>query len=215
MERWAAARVFYEQKTPPTVPPAFLRQFPEECEIIETIEADGKYKVTVKDFSAGEQIPALGVIIEKTEDRSYRLNVGADTCFQVALSRCLTETYQGTISEDEFDRRLLAIPTEQASYFRASDEDALFQRYVVFSQFTKDGSGVFPAALFGDEPDHAFDPAVFTTRGSYEEEVRSLIYRLHARGHNVYIRDVSFLGFPSVFVYIPVISSRARRQIRL
>ncbi len=48
--------------------------------------------------SAGKRIPALGIIVRNKEAGTYRLNVGADTCFQVALSRCLTEVYQGMLS---------------------------------------------------------------------------------------------------------------------
>jgi hypothetical protein len=41
--------------TPPTVPKEFLAQFPGESAIIQDIERDGRYKVIVKDFSAGRQ----------------------------------------------------------------------------------------------------------------------------------------------------------------
>ena len=84
MERWSAALVFYRRLTPPTVPISYLSRFDEEAKIIRNIEADGKYQVIVKDFSAGMRIPSLGVIIKNCKTGKYRLNVGSDTSFQVA-----------------------------------------------------------------------------------------------------------------------------------
>lgn len=215
LERWGAAQVFYNQLTPPTIPVKFLEQFEQEYEIIKNIEKTGKYNVTVKDFSANKRIPSLGIIIENLETQSYRLNVGSDTCFQVALSRCLTEVYQGFEDDARFDQRLLPIPKEEAEYFVENDEHSFFQRSIVFSEFTKNNSGVFPKSLFATKPDYPFDPEVFTTQESYEKEVRFLISYLHRLGYNVYIRDVSFLGFPSVFVYIPEISPQGKKNAPL
>jgi YcaO-like protein with predicted kinase domain len=212
MERWGAAEIFYDQLTPPIVPTDFLQQFKEEYRIIENIEKKGDYKVTVKDFSAGRGVPSLGMIIENVRSRKYKLNVGCDTSFQVALSRCLTEIYQGTEDQENFDKKLLEIPTEQAEYFKKNDEEALYERYTVFGDFTKDGSGVFPKSLFSSKPDYGFDPGTFTTRGSYQQEINAIIENFHKNGHDVYVRDVSFMGFPSVFIYIPGISALGRKN---
>ena len=213
LERWGAAEVFYNRLTPPTIPGEFLKQFEEENKIINNIEKSGKYKVTVKDFSANKKIPSIGVMIENRETRKYKLDVGADSCFQVALSRCLTEIYQGIANEKMFDEILLDIPKEEEEYFKKDDDFSIYKRYIIFGDFTKDGSGVYPKSLFGSQPHYSFDPGVFTTGNSYEEEVHSLISNLHKNGHNVYIRDVSFLGFPSVFVYIPEISALGKKNV--
>lgn len=211
MERWSAALVFYGRMTPPTVSASYMEQFDEEIAIIHTIEAGGKYRVTVKDFSADMRIPSVGVIIENRETQRYRLNVGSETSFQVALSRCLTEIFQGMQDTDQFDQALLPIPEKEAPYFTREDQESKNARFQVFTQFTKDGSGQFPVSLFGETPDYPFQPDVFTPRRTYEEEVRHLIQFIHECGHNVYIRDVSFLEFPSVFVYVPEVSAQGRK----
>ena len=211
-ERWAAALIFYGQMTPPTVPRQFLAQFPGESAIIEDIERDGRYKVIVKDFSAGRNIPSLGVIIKNLQTGRYRLNVGSETSFQVALSRCLTEIFQGIQDSDQFDAAMLEIPASVPEYFLRQDSEARNTRFHVFTHFTTDNSGVFPPALFGDSPRYAFDPSTFTPLKSYEKEVRRLVRFFHDNGKNVYIRDVSFLGFPSVFVYVPEFSAQGRKS---
>lgn len=213
LERWSAAEVFYGQLTPPTVPTDYLTQFKQEFEIIRAIETGGKYKVTIKDFSAGHSIPSLGILVECRELQKYRLNVGCDTCFQVALSRCLTEIYQGVSDEAKFDKAALPIPVEEPSCFRNSDENSMYQRFIVFAEFTKDNGGQFPLSLFADKPSYQFDPEVWTQRNSYAEEVRRLISFFHSQGRNVYLRDVSFMGFPSVFCYVPEVSALGRKNV--
>jgi ribosomal protein S12 methylthiotransferase accessory factor len=212
MERWAAALIYYGQLTPPTVPNEFISLFAEEADIIKEIEKEGRYQVTVKDFSAGKRIPSVGMIIKNLKNGCYRLNVGSDTSFQVALSRCLTEIFQGFGDNDQFDERLINIPESVPDYFLQESKEALNRRFHVFTQFTKDNSGVFPPALFGDEPSYTFDPGVFSPLSSYEEEVRHLVRFFHKNGRNVFIRDVSFLGFPSVFVYVPEVSAQGRKS---
>lgn len=213
MERWGSAEMFYNQITPPTVPLEYLMQFKEEYNIIKNIEQSGKYKIIIKDFSCNKRIPAVGIIIINTENNKYRLNVGADTSFQVALSRCITEIYQGTENEDKFDNSLLDIPKEVPEYFIEDNENAKFKQYIIFSDFTKNDSGVYPPSLFEEIPDYDFDATVFTPKESYEKEVADMICNLHAAGHNVYIRDCSYLDFPSVMVYIPEVSALGRKNV--
>ena len=212
MDRWAAAIVYYNQLTPPTVPEAYLEQFPGEREIIRAIERDHRYQVIVKDFSAGQRIPTLGVIIRRPDTDSYRLNVGSDTSFQVALSRCLTEIYQGFQDEDQFNAALLPVPKVVPDYFRDDSNEARFRRFQTFTLFTRDNSGPFPPSLFADTPDWSFDPATWVSRDSYEQEVRRLVRFFHHHGRNVYLRDVSSLGFPTVFVYVPEVSAQGRKS---
>lgn len=213
MERWAAARVFYNQLTPPTIPESYLQQFPQEYQVIDGIEKSGKYKITIKDFSAGMGIPAIGLMVRNLAQNTYRLNVGCDTSFQVALSRCLTEVFQGIQNEEVLDYCLLKVPEEEQPYFASSDESSLNMRYLVFSQFTKDNSGVFPQAFFKKEPSYCFDSTVFTTRDSYSREVEAITDFFHSHGHTIYSRDVSYLGFPTVFIYVPEISTLGRKNV--
>lgn len=212
MERWASARIFYNRLTPPTIPSAYLQQFTEECQVISKIEESGKYRIIVKDFSAGIGLPAVGIILHNVQENTYRQNIGCDTSFQVALSRCLTELFQGIGNEEVLDNLLLKIPQEEPEYFTNDDEASLDLRYEVFTRYTQDGSGVFPPSLFGADPSYTFNTAPFTPKASYREEVESLVEFFHSLGSTVYIRDVSYLGFPSVFVYIPEISSLGKKN---
>jgi len=214
MERWAAAEIYYNELTPPTIPVEYLKLFKREYKIIKSIEQSGQYRVVVKDFSAGIGLPSMGVMIIDDKENKYKLNVGSDTSFQVALSRCLTEIYQGIRDDEFFRKRLLDIPKERHEYFIKKDTSSQMDCVINFSEFVKDGSGIYPLSLFEEKESYSFDPAVFTPAESYEEEVKKVIKKVHDLGYDVYIRNVSYLDFPTYIIYIPEVSVKGRKSPR-
>lgn len=62
IERFSARTVFFDRLTPPNVPDEYLKKFPDECKIISQLESHG-YRVIIKDFSCGINLPAVGVIL--------------------------------------------------------------------------------------------------------------------------------------------------------
>lgn len=213
MERWSGAEIFYGMLTPPKISDAILKEYQKEFEIIQEIEKSGIYSVKVMDFSANKKIASVGILIVNKDTNKYRLNIGSDTCFQVALSRCITEIYQGVHNPEDFDRLSLDVPQELDEMFTSDTYEAFVKREEEYAEFVHDGSGTFPITLFGETPSYSVDMDAFITYSSHDEEVRELITRFHKEGHNVYIRDVSFLGFPSVMVYIPHLSAMGKKNV--
>lgn len=210
-ERQAASLIYYQQLTPPAVGEDFLANFPGELKIINDIQKGGDYKVIVKDFSANQGIPAIGTVIINTKTNKYKLNIGCDTSFAVALSRSLTENYQGFQSIDGFEKSMLPIPITEHEYFIKEDKEAIDMRNFEYRKYVVNGLGVYPHSLFAEQASYKFNPAVFQIEETYKKEVDKLLNIFISNGHNVYIRDVSFLGFPSYFIYIPDISSVSKK----
>lgn len=211
LERYVTSTIYYNQLTPPSIPKYFFSQV-EEFKIIEEIEQAG-YIVDVKDFSCGEKIPAVGVIIINKRTNKYKLNIGVDTSFSVALSRALTEIHQGLGSCKTFEDFLLPIPTEEHDYFKNNTPQDLFRRSFEIKKFIINGQGIFPKSLFNKESSYKFDESIFIEKDCYEEEVSYLCNLLIKRGYDIYVRDVSFLGFPSCYIYIPQLSLLGRKSI--
>ncbi|MDR0661089.1 MAG: YcaO-like family protein [Prevotellaceae bacterium] len=115
-ERKAASTIYYDRLTPPTVDEEYLELFEKEYEIIKQIRRKG-FGVIVKDFSCNMMMPVVGLILTDKETNKYRLNVGSDTSFQIALSRTLTEIYQGSATYDDIKKYLLDMPNEENSPF--------------------------------------------------------------------------------------------------
>ncbi|MDR2064705.1 MAG: YcaO-like family protein [Prevotellaceae bacterium] len=211
-ERYASSTVYFEKLTPPTIAIDFIKQYPSEYKLIKEIEKDGNYNVIVKDFSAGKHLPAIGVIIINKEKTKYKLNVGSDTSFPIALSRALTEIYQGYKDIKTFAENLLDVPQKELDYFINSDEQSIHQRDKILRKFIMNGSGVFPISLFGTNYSYEFDSSTFSSGDSYNQEVKKIINNFLVDGYNVYLRNVSFLGFPSFYIYIPTISAIGRKN---
>lgn len=210
IERYAASTIYYNRLTPPTIARDYLQNYPDELAIIDDIEHIG-YKLIVKDFSCGKGLPAIGVMIIDVKKNKYRLNVGAETSFQVALSRALTEIHQGLKDKEAFDSRMLDIPKEEFSYFFDDSKQGMYQRSLEIRKFIVNGDGVFPMAFFGNNRSYDFHPSVFSPKETYKEEVQCLINNFLEQGEDVYVRDVSYLGFPSFYVLIPHISLFGRK----
>jgi YcaO-like protein with predicted kinase domain len=210
LERYASSIVFYERLTPPTINEEFLLQCPKEIKIIKEIKAIG-YEVIVKDFSCNKGLPAVGVIIIDRKRQLYRLNVGADISFSIALSRALTEIHQGYKNINDFNESLLPIAGSKENYFLHTDAVSMLRRSAEFRKFIINSSGLFPDTLFGDKESYNFNQAIFKPQKNYLEDVKYLIQLVNNLGKNILIRDVSFLGFPSFYVYIPEISPIGRK----
>lgn len=125
-ERYSAALIYYNRLTPPTIPHEFVKEkAPTFYNIIVDIENMG-FRVVVKDFSINGQIPSIGVLLIK--DNKYRLNIGSDTCFEIALGRCLTEVYQGLSDDHSIELVMNPIPQTEFSYFLKDDTDSISKK---------------------------------------------------------------------------------------
>jgi YcaO-like protein with predicted kinase domain len=215
LERYAAGLVFFNRLTPPTIERHFIeKHFPQEYLIIKNIEENLQFKVSVKDFSAGCNYPVLGVLIINNERNLYKLNVGSDLNFQVALSRCLTEIHQGIGSEEEMIKHMLQIPQKEYDYFLNNSEEDYIKRKKEYVQFTVDNKGLFPKSLFNEIPSYNTNHVTFNiSNDTFEKDNKYLMDLLQSNDHNIYIRNVSFLGFPSVFIYIPILTNIGVKNI--
>ncbi len=209
-ERYAASLIYFDRLTPPTIPNEFLEQFDEEYQMIKEIEKDNR-TVIVKDFSCNMSLPVVGLIIIDNKTNKYRLNIGTDTCFKIALSRTLTEIFQG-IHRDKVEDHLLEFPDKENTPYFFNDNNNV-EEINNFRKYVTSGDGVFPPSLFEDIISYKFNPEIFNSRNSYEEETKHLIQLAKNNNIDVYLRDNSFLGFPTVYVYMPKVSKWGKKDI--
>lgn len=212
LERYAAHLVFSKQLTPPTISEEILKKYPDEKKIIEDIEEKG-YKVIVKDFSCGLSLPVLGTIILNQQEDSYRLNVGSDTSFSIALSRTLTEILQGIDSSERLETFFQPIPEEEFEYFQKDDEFSIKIRHRELNKFFVNGKGKFPKSIFANKESYSFNETTFITHDSYKSEVEYLFAMMHAWGSDIYVRNVSFLGFPTYYIYVTNVSVAGQKVV--
>lgn len=206
-ERYAAGKFFFEQIIPPTIPEIFLKQFADENNIIKTIENSKNYKVIIKDCSLSLNLPVLAVAIIDIKKNMYALKFRADSSFQLALSRTLTEIYQSMSDDETFNSRMIPLPLEELPWFKNQDDEAFIKRRTSIVRFFTTGIAEFPKSFFSDSPTYNFSPHAYISDENSRYGISSFISIIHSLGKRVLIRDTSFLNLPTYYIYVPGMSN--------
>ncbi len=201
LERYAQYRILDEGLTPPEIPREELADYslwPLICQI----EATGRYRVSIRDCSLGEEgLPVTAVVIADREKGSFGVKFGCHPSFPVSVERTLTEAFQGKKLETFTGTNTLGDARRVHSYDN-------------FTNTTKTGTGFYPAAFFGAQPSWEYRPwkqwECADGQGN-REYLKKLIRLVTEKGGVPLIRDASHLGFPSYFILVPGMSEMYER----
>lgn len=194
LERYVNKKVIREKVVPPTIPREYLSQFSKLDAMITGIETSGNFDVIMKDCSLGEGLPVVGVIFINKSDQSYFVKFGAHPAFEIAAERTLTELLQG-----QEIRRMMGVREFSYRNEEYNDPNNLMGILV-------NGSGVYPTEFFSKQSSYPFQGFQKTNNRDNKDMLADITKALFTNGYDVYIRDVSFLGFPSFHVIIPGLS---------
>jgi ribosomal protein S12 methylthiotransferase accessory factor len=199
-ERHALTRIFLEQPRLPEIPRAYFG----DAEIVARIarlEAAEGWRVTVKDCSLGMGVPIVGALIHDPSGGSCAFHIGVAPSPATALERCLTEIFQTGLSS-----RLLPIDLSDDPLARAlaSGDSIVIGHHV--AQYFRTGAVRFPLSILEAPEGVAFDGAAWEEGADDAEDLAILLRRVEALGRRLLVRDVSFLGFPAYWAYIPGMS---------
>lgn len=194
IERYVNNKFLSEEITPPDIPREYLEKYPHLIDMINAIEQKGRSKIIVKDCSCGGKLPVVGVLFIDADLHKYHVKMGAHPVFEIALERCLTELLQGNSIYDKSW-------TCRFSY----RNDRIYHEGNLENIFIS-GKGYYPSTFFSDQSSYPFtEPAGHKYR-SNREMLAYLMNIFKERNLDIYIKDVSFLGFPSFYIYIPSFS---------
>ena len=196
LERFAVREVFLEELELPTIPLEMFKEM-KVARMIATLQSLG-YSCLIKDCSLGGLIPVVAVAVFNEDRVRFRLAFGSDPIFEVAVHRCLTELVQG-MNQEEFKNYMLPLHLD-----RQPDAG---ERLVELLRFVGGGGlGCCSARSVLHEGkvqcNGVFQPQFVSSQDSLQHVLRLML----DAGYQVYVRDVSFLGFPSYQIYIPGIS---------
>lgn len=190
-ERVCNKEVILEKLTPPTVPISYIKNFPRVYNMIKSIKECGKYNIIVKDCSLNKKYPVLAVIYINKESQTYFVKFGSHPIFEIALERCLTELLQG---QNIYNMK----GVKEFSYKQSiKDEEQNLLGILV------NGSGYYPSELFLQEHSYKFKPWEDLSKYNNKELLTYMLDLIYDNGYEVYVRDVSYLGFPSYSVIVP------------
>ncbi len=189
-ERHVNKEIIKKKISPPTIPHSYLNQIPRINIMINNLKSSGNYDVIIKDCSLGVKYPVVGVILINRDNQTYFIKFGAHPKLEIALERTLTELLQGQ------DIRNMMGLKEYLYKHDVNEEENLMSVLV-------NGSGYYPKEFFSSDFSYEFKGFTDTGISSNKEMLKYLIKLLKEEGYDVFVRDVSFLDFPSYHVVIP------------
>lgn len=190
-ERYVLQMIYLHRLTPPTIP---FEVF-EGTEIafrLKKLQVEKGWSIETKDCSLGKGFPVIGLLLIDRKKNRYAFRLGADLSPIIALQRCFTEIFQGADASERF--------------FQPIKIDDNWDICKEHNQSVVNGSGRFPHQIFGTNYSWAFDDFELQEQASYKEDLQYIKHWLEVKGHTLYVRDNSFLGFPAYHLFIPGLS---------
>lgn len=196
LERFVIRKIYFENITFPPIAHSYF-DGTEILKRIRILEKTEGYFITIMDCSCGIGIPAIGVIIRNKENTKYQFHIGVDPSPITALERCLTELFQGRteILFKDFD---LNYQIRLLSDIQLKEKE-VNETFVV-------STGHYPISLFYQKPFYSFEGFNEQWGNSDSDDLKLMISLIKNLGYNIYIRDNSYLGFPTYSIYIPGMS---------
>ena len=206
LERYAVLEIYYKQIVPPTIPHDYFKDYP-IYDSIKRLENKG-LTIIIKDFSLGIGLPVIGVIVIDNASRKYNVKVGSDPWPLTSLERCLTEFHQSftgirLIDKYDFGKYL----SEKFDGLDQSEAD-----FLNLSKILNNATGQWPDSLFSDCFTYNFTSLNFELGKSNKSDLNYLIRLISQMGYQIFIRDVSYLGFCSYYIVVPGLSQDKRNK---
>lgn len=190
VERNHSMRIIRDRICVPDVPEEVLKQYTIAYDIISFVRSKG-YKVLIKDCSLGTKFPVVCACFIHEKTGRYHTHFGAYPNFEIALTRALTETFQGK-SVDSF--------ASHEGFLFNLDENSFTNNLNV--QLVFGSSQRMPEFFVGENklPYNANAGFKGTTNKALMKEC---IEFFAEQGYRPLLRDSSSLGFPTCQIIIP------------
>lgn len=199
-ERVAQQRIFIEKPCLPDVPDEYIKKFPYVYEMYTKLKECDKLIVRMKDCSFGGKYPVAALIIISKDTGKFGIKLGCHPDYGIAMERTFTEAAQGNDILDYVDR-------SELDFFNSFVDDV-----VNIENCYKVGLAKYPYQLFSDKYDNEFTPCMDVALMDNTQILKHWIKSIIDEGHDVLIRDVSNLGFPSFHILIPGMSEVKRKD---
>lgn len=200
-ERYVAKMIYKYEITPPNISRTLFKGS-KVYELIRCLEEDNEnISIIIKDCSLNKGLPVIGLLIIDHERNAYAFHLGADPSPVVALERCFTELFQCR----KLEHSLKKIDVSRDPFYDSSSlrEERINEE---FFKFIANGTGILPNSILLSKYSYDFKGLNLDLCKSDKDDLAYFLDKIDELGFHTYIRDVSFLNFPSFFVYIPGMS---------
>lgn len=201
-ERHCIQEMYIRKIVPPEIPLNIFKDT-EVFRKLEKLRLEHGMDYSVKDYSLGEGFPVLGLLLFNPDKSKYILHLGADLNPIIALERCYTEIFQGYSVES----------------LKFENDVNECERLNLFNEFKRSlmyGRGKQHEDFFTGMPSYEYNGHTTIPIGTnFSEDFNNICQWLIDKGYDIYIRDNSYLGFPTYHIVIPGLSEISNRFINL
>lgn len=201
-ERFALKKLFLEGANMPDVETSSFSHL-KSYHLLNYFTSKG-YTCIVKDCTVGGSVPVVGILLIDPSRAKCKFALGSDLSFDIALQRCLTEVLQGYKFDFTFVLQMQDIVNPELiddNWHLISPDNLI----VEMSKQMISGSGVVPLSFFlsNTEKKSVCDLPFCEEKLTNEDTYRSIVNIATNNGMDIYVKDLSFLGFPAYRVFIP------------
>ncbi len=202
MERNASRKMVMSGKAYPAISEETLQKFPTVSKILKRLRENGDFDVKVFDCSLGNGFPVVATRVINKKDQTYLVNMAADPVLEIAIQRTMTELFQGRAIDE----------------MRVIHKNRILNKVTDFSvvsnvlNHTQTSDGLYTADFFSEELtcERKATDFVDNSNKSNKELLQYMLGLYKDLNLPVYVRNYSFLGFPSYKFVVPGFSeSRA------
>lgn len=204
-ERYVIKDIFLNKHDVPTIPIDILKD-DYMLSFLSNIKSLG-YSIVIKDCSLNNTFPVVGVIILNRDKTKTWMCFGSDPIFEIAIQRCVTEIFQGVNNRDFEKYKMVQVDFTNINYEPLPDlhtkiESPSFLRDYTHFQISQIVNKLLVSQNYTFKTPSIFESCFRDNKTSFSKYLDII------KGNQLklYIRDVSFLGFPSYHIYIPGLS---------
>ena len=201
LERYASMQIIYQKLALPEIPDEFIAKFPKVQGMYEKLKKSEGYVCKLLDCSMGGKYPVAGLIILQKNTGRFGFKLGAHPDYGIAMERCFTEAAQG------MDIYTYA----QGCLYDFKNEDLSSAENI--REFIDTNVATLPYQLLSSEKSYNFTEMEDVSNLSNNQILNKLINQILKEGHDIIIRDVSTLGFPSFRIIIPGMTEVTRTKM--
>lgn len=168
-------------------------------ERIQTIKRKG-FNVYIKDCTL-DKYPVIGVLITNEDNTKYIFTVGSDVSLNIAIQRCLTEAFQGLSNDKDVIKKMKDYNNNYNSFDKYERKTNWLNNY-------SSNNGIHPVEMFSSIKEVNYKSVkVFKSINTNKKIYDYLLNIIKINNLNIYIKDLSYLGFNTYKIFIPNLST--------
>ena len=201
-ERYAQREIFTKKIKIPTIPKTEYKKYSRIKKMVDYLEEIG-YDITIKDASLDGKLPVVCAILEVKSKNILYFVFGSHPSLPIAIERCITEFVQG-INMLENINLTQYMPYYSKEKFEATPIENI-PKSLAHMKIILEKNDYLSEQFFATDTDYGFKETTWIKdlKITNKQCLKFLYDKVLQIANDIFIRDVSFLGFPVVNIFVP------------